>query len=126
MRLWHESLIPRLPPQQLLGQHREVCALRGMSWGKKHSVVDYVFTYPYFYLYVYHCLIMDEMEKRGYSVNEIWKDYRYRGMQLGYDMSYFTEYKQITRHPVYSEHNNEYLNECLDNLKNKGISIKYT
>lgn len=24
MRLWHESLIPYLPRQQLLGQHREV------------------------------------------------------------------------------------------------------
>lgn len=23
MRLWHESLIPYLPRQQLLGQHRE-------------------------------------------------------------------------------------------------------
>lgn len=24
MRLWHESLIPKLPRQQLLGQHRGV------------------------------------------------------------------------------------------------------
>ena len=48
MRLWHQNLINRLPAQQLLGQHRECCALRGNGWGKKHSVVDYVFLYsPY-------------------------------------------------------------------------------
>ncbi|WP_288618589.1 pyrimidine dimer DNA glycosylase/endonuclease V, partial [uncultured Weissella sp.] len=43
MRLWHESLIPKLPRQQLLGQHRECCALRGGGWGKKHATVNYVF-----------------------------------------------------------------------------------
>ncbi len=42
MRLWHEDLIPLLPTQQLLGQHREICALRGLSWKKPHSVVNYV------------------------------------------------------------------------------------
>lgn len=35
MRLWHEALISQLPRPQLLGQHRECCALRGNGWGKK-------------------------------------------------------------------------------------------
>ena len=48
MRLWHETLIPLLPRQQLLGQHREVAALRGKGWGKKHATVDYVFTHSYY------------------------------------------------------------------------------
>ena len=39
MRLWHEELISKLPRQQLLGQHRECCALRGNGWGKKHARV---------------------------------------------------------------------------------------
>lgn len=34
VRLWHEDLISRLPRQQLLGQHRECCALRGKGWEK--------------------------------------------------------------------------------------------
>ncbi len=34
MRLWHQSLISRLPRQQLLGQHREIAALRGNGWGE--------------------------------------------------------------------------------------------
>lgn len=41
MRLWHEDLIAKLPRPQLLGQHRECCALRGNGWGKKHATVDY-------------------------------------------------------------------------------------
>jgi len=47
MRLWHYKLIPHLPRQQLLGQHRECCAMRGKGWGKKHSTVDYVFSHDY-------------------------------------------------------------------------------
>lgn len=48
MRLWHEYLIPQLPRQQLLGQHRELAALRGNGWGRKHATVDYVFDHsPY-------------------------------------------------------------------------------
>lgn len=34
MRLWHEELISKLPRAQLLGQHREVAALRGKGWAK--------------------------------------------------------------------------------------------
>lgn len=34
MRLWHQELISKLPRQQLLGQHREIAALRGNGWGK--------------------------------------------------------------------------------------------
>ena len=45
MRLWHQSLIKHLPRQQLLGQHRECCALRGNGWNKKHSTIDYIFRY---------------------------------------------------------------------------------
>ena len=65
MRLWHEEIIPLLPKNQLLGQHRECCALRGNGWGKKHKTVDYVFLYSPYHLFIYHSLVMDEMEKRG-------------------------------------------------------------
>ena len=60
MRLWHEALISQLPRPQLLGQHRECCALRGNGWGKKHATVDYVFTHSPYRLYAYHRLIMEE------------------------------------------------------------------
>ena len=60
MRLWHEALISQLPRPQLLGQHRECCALRGNGWGRKHATVDYVFTHSPYRLYAYHRLIMKE------------------------------------------------------------------
>ena len=83
MRLWVQQLIPYLPRQQLLGQHRECCALRGAGWGRKHSVVNYVFTYDPAYLVAYHYLIMKEIEDRGYNPDTIWYDYNYRGKTIG-------------------------------------------
>lgn len=122
MRLWHQSLIPKLPRQQLLGQHRECCALRGLGWGKKHSVVNYVFDYPLDKLEDYHALVMQEMERRGYSVTEQWWLRGYRGKRI--------EYKPLSLHfispvkyLVYKEHNDAYLKECIENLRGKGIII---
>ena len=79
MRLWHQTLIPLLPRAQLLGQHRECAALRGAGWGRPHATVNYVFTHSPYKLYLYHALIMDEMEKRGYKPDPLWKDPLYRG-----------------------------------------------
>ena len=73
MRLWHEQLIPLLPKNQLLGQHRECCALRGNGWNKKHKTVDYAFSYTPYHLFIFHSLVMDEMEKRGYKVSAEWR-----------------------------------------------------
>ncbi|MGC8073848.1 pyrimidine dimer DNA glycosylase/endonuclease V, partial [Salmonella enterica] len=62
MRLWHELLIPKLPRQQLLGQHRECCALRGHGWNKKHATVNYVFQHSPYKLYQYHMKVINEMK----------------------------------------------------------------
>lgn len=123
MRLWHERLIPLLPNQQLLGQHREICALRGLGWNKKHSVVDYVFCYPYSYLFDFHILVIHEMEKRGYHVHLLWKDIHYRGQRLGYDYTSMTIKYERHREQIYTEHNEVYFQECLNNLRHKGIYI---
>ena len=61
MRVWHQSLIKYLPRNQLLGQHRELCALRGKGFGKKHSTVNYVFQHPYSDLFHFHQLVINEM-----------------------------------------------------------------
>lgn len=120
MRLWHETLIPLLPRAQLLGQHRECAALRGAGWGRPHATVNYVFTHPPHKLYQYHILIMDEMEKRGYRPDTLWKDPRYRGKTV----PPYTEYEDTpATNPIYPEHDDAYLDECLENLKNKGIVL---
>ena len=121
MRLWHETLIPHLPRAQLLGQHRECAALRGAGWGRPHATVNYVFSRPPYLLYLYHMLVMAEMEQRGYKPDAAWKNPCYRGKNLPPHETMPSE-KQTA--PVYPEHNAAYLQECLDNLKSKGIDIK--
>ena len=121
MRLWHEKIIHLLPKNQLLGQHRECCALRGNGWKKKHKTVDYVFSYSPYLLFRYHLLVMDEMEKRGYNVSGEWKDRNYRGKIAE---KYIDLEEEIIEDTIYKEHNIEYLDECIENLRNKGIELK--
>jgi hypothetical protein len=120
MRLWHEQIIHLLPKNQLLGQHRECCALRGNGWNKKHKTVDYVFTYSPYNLFIYHSKIMDEMKKRGYRVSTEWRDKNYRGHKAE---SYSNLEETNISSPIYKEHNDEYLAECIENLAGKGIKL---
>ena len=129
MRLWHEKLIPYLPRQQLLGQHRECCALRGNGWGRKHATIDYVFKHDPMWLAAYHFKVLNKMYQRGYNFNDLWSDRYYRGQHC----SPYTETPQLRfqfreaylfRDTVYPEHNDEYLKECLNNLERKGIHIE--
>ncbi len=120
MRLWHEDLLKGLPRQQLLGQHRECCALRGNGWKRKHATVDYIFLYSPYKLYQYHMLVIKEMQRRGYQNDQMWEEPLYRGKQcVAYDQLETIE--QTT--PIYPEHNDEYLKECIENLKEKGIDL---
>ena len=120
MRLWHVSLIERLPRQQLLGQHRECCALRGKGWGRPHATVNYVFQYNPIMLYQFHLLVMQEMQRRGYNADKIWLDYHYRGKALGY-AEHNTGGKVLEKYP---EHDTKYLTECIANLRGKGVVIQ--
>lgn len=133
MRLWHQKLIPYLPRQQLLGQHRECCALRGAGWGRKHSVVDYVFTHEPARLVAYHALVMDEMIKRGYQPDKTWYNRNWRGKTIG-EQDDWCDYNECYRLwenaqegcMIYPEHNDTYLQECLENLRSKGINIDFS
>lgn len=131
MRIWHQKLIPLLDRQRLLGQHRELCALRGRGWGRKHATVDYVFEHFPDNLVAYHYLVMNEMKRRGYKPDEKWYNCDYRGAILGVEKGW-TNPKfiqnillntQISGEPIYFEHDDAYLNECLNNLKEKGVYI---
>ena len=117
MRLWIYELIPYLPKSQLLGQHRECCAMRGLGWGRKHYTVNYVFNYNYLTLFYYHTLIMNEMKKKNYNIDLKWYDANYRGKKLGYQQISELPSNQTFTDIFYSEHNDEYLSICLHNLK---------
>ncbi len=124
LRLWHEALLHRLPRAQLLGQHRECCALRGLAWGKRHAVVDYVFRHPREWLAVYHERVMAEMERRGYRVEPLWKDPAYCGRRRPAVLPDEEALSQArARIPVYPEHDAAYRLACLENLQRKGIRL---
>lgn len=129
MRLWHELLIPVLPRQQLLGQHRECCALRGNGWRKKHATVQYVFRYSPERLFLYHKKVMDEMKRRGYRVDPLWEKPFYRGKQCPWhDHQSYYENEEIpfdtsSHKTIYPEHDRSYLDECIENLHDKGIEL---
>lgn len=117
MRLWHIDMISVLPRQQLLGQHREICALRGLGWGKKHSTVNYVFNHTWEYLYYYHMLVIKEMKHREYKPNPTWSDFYYRGKrEKKLDPNYIMKTNRKFKYP---EHTADYRKECIINLKQK-------
>ena len=108
------------PRQQLLGQHRECCALRGKGWNRKHATVNYVFSHSPYKLYQYHVLVMAEMVRRGYKPSVEWLDKNHRGK----GMSPHGNLVEIPpAHPIYPEHHAEYLKECLDNLAKKNVML---
>jgi uncharacterized protein (TIGR02328 family) len=126
MRLWHQDLLPHLPGMQLNGQHRECCALRGLGWNRPHSTVNYVFLHNPALLSRYHIEVMKEKKRRGHA----WTDYRwldplFRGDRSDpwdlhiFDLELFTKLEG----KVYAEHDEEYLQECLMNLKVKGVRL---
>ena len=124
MRLWHQSLIHYLPRQQLLGQYRECCALRGNGWGRNHSIVNYVFSYDMSHLFQYHVLVMHEMAMRKYKPDMAWYSRTYRGKKC--KRATLLEVGTFVRkcdEIIYSEHDNEYLKECLLNLQAKGAEL---
>lgn len=117
MRLWHKDLIKRLPRAQLLGQHRECCALRGLGWGKKHATVDYVFTHPRSWLVRYHRRVMDEMTRRGYNVAVEWLAASYCGKRAP------RQSVNMENAQDYPEHDAAYMAECLNNLSSKNTHL---
>ena len=123
MRLWHFKLIKYLPKQQLLGLHRECCAIRGRFWGRKHSIVNYVWKYSWKTLYFYHVLVMIEMSHRNYEVYSNWRHINYRGKNIGFVKSKDLPNIKSDYYADYPEHNNSYLLKCLKNLKKKGINL---
>lgn len=124
MRLWPLAILDQLPRQQLLGQHRECCALRGKGWGRKHSTVDYVFTYSLGHLYEYHLRVMSEMVRRGYNVDVQWYNRLYRGDKMPKGLlQTIGIYVAREGDRIYREHNKSYIEECIANLAAKGVKI---
>lgn len=121
MRLWHVDLLKYLDDRRLLAQHRECCALRGKSWGKKHSTIDYVFNYDFKYLVVYHWYVMMIMDERGYKADMVWWLANYRGKNCPKNDCKIEVEDHYLR---FKEHDDAYLRLCVDKLKEKNAKLK--
>ena len=130
MRLWHEALLDKLPRQQLLGQHREICGMRGQGWGQNHGTVNYVWKYGKNYLTAFHIKVLNEMIDRGYNPDEKWYQYAYQGKnkakrEISRDDKVLIAKLLESGDNIYEEHDKEYLKECLKNLLNKEVVCRY-
>ena len=83
---------------------------------------------------------MTEMEARGYKPDPIWKRATWRGNRLGEDTwmrglddpgtnpplwSMLLAATYLNNEPLYKEHNDEYLKECIELLKIKDAQIDF-
>lgn len=77
MRLWHTSLIPALPREQLVAQWRELSALAGkiqLNGTPNHVLVNFVMDYDFDHFISYAYYIRQEMTTRKYrTMNSVWE-----------------------------------------------------
>lgn len=76
MRLWHVSLIPALPREQLVAQWRECSAIAGkiqLNGTPNHVLVNFVMNYDFDHFISYAYYIRQEMTARKYrTMNSVW------------------------------------------------------
>jgi len=123
MRLWHYKLIPLLPRQLLLDQHRTCCGLRGRGWGKRQRTINYVWNYPLGGLFGYHQLVISAMRGRGWNVSPGWDIPTYRGRFTGPMPEGWMNGAGGLWSP-YEEHDQEYLMECIALIDKKLAMVR--
>lgn len=109
MRLWHVDLLKYLPKGQLLSQWRELNSIFAKE--DKHILINYIYEYSKNDLYVYTEKVIKEMKNRGYQIRSYEK------------MNKYFEHLESVKHvkPFKNHHDNEYLQICYYNLKEKFI-----
>lgn len=116
MRIWHKSLIPALPREQLAAQWRECSAIAGniLKLGHpNHILVNKIMDYPLTHFISYSIMIRDEMTKRGYkTMNSV--------MEKIESLLPFEKLEFIDEKTLFADwHNINYLRQCYYNLEEK-------
>jgi len=108
MRLWHQDIIKLLPKSQLLAQWRELNSIFAKE--DRHILINYIYDYPKEHLYTYTQLVLQEMKKRGFTIRTFDKmNHYFEGIDT----------TQKIEAPFAEHHNDEYLEICYFNLKEK-------
>lgn len=79
MRLWHYKLISYLPNTQLLAQWRELNSI--FKKQDKHILINYIYEYERYYLYVYSLMVMQEMKNRRIVIKNFDNFNKYLGFE---------------------------------------------
>ena len=116
MRLWHKSLIPVLPRQQLVAQWRELSTIAGKiqtDGTPNHVLVNRVLDYPFDHFITYAAAVRSEMTRRGYrTMDKVWDKI----------VNLKPDYEKIPINEIYPEWmDSEYMTICYYNLKEKYI-----
>lgn len=112
MRLWHYKLIPFLPNSQLIAQWRELNSI--FKKQDNHILINYVYEYPKYDLYVYSFLVLKEMIHRKFKIKSYDNFCNYFGIN---PLDVIEIDKGET--PFDIHHNNRYLKQCFYNLQEK-------
>lgn len=122
MRLWHKDLIEGLPRQQLLAQWRECCCIArniSVNGTPNHILVNKILDYSSVNFIEYTNLILKEMRKRGYKINE--NSYLKFCSNMDKSLKYFKNNNVIIGQDWLFKnwHNERYLTQCYNNLQEK-------
>ena len=119
MRLWHYELIPYLPNSQLLAQWRELNSI--FKKQDKHILINYIYEYPKNDLEIYTLMVISEMEKRKFKINNLQNAIYYFKWSDEFSYKYIPSMKNadIKLKPFINHHTNRYLKQCYYNLQEK-------
>lgn len=125
MRLWHISMIAHLPSQQLVGQWREIHAVKGAidkNGTPNHPLVNKVLDYPIKDFKEYSLIVYNAMVSRGYGPNQ-----NKLLDILNWESDKFAPSPEPTTYPEFISnqtpfhdwHNDRYFIQCFCNLQEK-------
>lgn len=120
MRLWHKDLIPFLPQKQLIAQWRELCCIAknlADNGTPNHLLVNKILNYTAIHFEEYCNLILQEMHKRGYKVNETSYLNLVNNIQKAVDKNVFGNTNDYELYSGWM--NKRYLKQCCYNLQEK-------
>lgn len=84
-------------------------------------MINYIYEYPKSDLSLYTCMVIAEMEKRKFKINNLQNAISYFNWndEFVYMCIPNLKYADIKLHPFENHHNNRYLNQCFYNLEEK-------
>ena len=121
IRMWHKSLVPFLPREQLVAQWRELSAIAGNILKKgtpNHILVNQIMDYSFDHFLSYALLVRGVMTERGYrTMDKVWD--KITSIKTDYKENLFQLQPFDT---IYSDWmNDEYFIICYYNLKEKWL-----